>query len=201
MDGFAFQIDVIALRWGIGILIFFLIAWIILARKLLKPEPKAIKVNLADRYNDLKDKEINVFGIKSDLFKKMACNNFINIHNAFMEYDYDMLRKYLTKDLYDYYYEQLEGLKKRKYKNIIKDYEVLNTKIYQVINEHDMLIVNVYLNIRMFDYMIDINTGECINGDENNQIDYEFELSFVKEEDGRFLLRKKACVNDMKKDK
>ena len=197
MDGFAFQIDIIALRWGIGIFVFFIIAWIILAKKLLKSEPKAIKVNLADRYEDLLDDNLLEFGIKSEEFKKMVYTNFKNINNAFMEYDYEELKKYLTKDLYDYYFEQLELFKKRRYKNIFKDYELLKIKIYKISNEHNMLVLDVYLNVRMLDYMINVDNGKCIRGKQEQKIDYEFQLSFVKKEGEKFLLSKKECINEM----
>lgn len=193
----AFQIDVVALKWGIGIVVFFLIAWIILAKKLLKSEPKAIKVNLADRYEDLSNDELEKFSIKSDSFKSMVYDNFSQIMIAFMEYDYAVLKKYLTKDLYDYYVEQLELLKSKKWKNIYKIYDFLKIKIYQVTYEHDMMMVNVYLNVRMLDYMIEIDSGKCIKGDKDKEIDFEFQLSFVKKENDVFLLCRKDCINDM----
>lgn len=178
-----------------------LIAWICLWKDFFKLEPKVPKVNLADRYIDLPDEELNVFNIKSEQFKYMIYVNFQNIHNAFMEYDYDMLKNYLTNDLYNYYFEQLELLKRKKYKNIYRDYELLNVKIFKVTNEHNMLMVNVYLNVRMFDYIVNVDTGRCVNGNAERKVDYEFELFFVKKGEEKFLLSKKECVNDMLADR
>ena len=54
----------------------------------------------------------------------------------------------------------------------------------------------------MFDYVIDIDTNECINGSNSDKIDYEFELRFEKRGNGsdknnQFVMSKKSCINDM----
>ena len=197
-----YGIDIIALNWGIAIVIFFFIVWIIMAKKLLKSEPTVIKTNMADRYNEIKLDEIKKYGIDLNEFKNMACSKFIDIHNALTNYDYEVLKKNLTNDLYQYYTEQLEVMEKIKHRNIMKDFEIINIKIYNVSIEHDLLCVDLYLNVRMFDYVIDIDTKECIKGNINDKIDFEFELRFEKRNNGndinnQFVMSKKSCINDM----
>ena len=197
-----YSIDIIALNWGIAIVIFFLIVWIIMAKKLLKTEPKEIKVNLADRYDDLSSDKLKKFEIDSNDFKKMVYEKFTLIHNALSKYDYETLKKNLTNDLYQYYVSQLEILKQIKRKNFMNNFELLDIKIYNVSNEHDLLWIDVYLNVRMLDYVVDIDTNECINGSNSDKIDYEFELRFEKRGNGndinnQFVMSKKSCINDM----
>ena len=197
-----YGIDIIALNWGVAIVVFFLIVWIIMAKKLLKSEPTVIKTNMADRYNEIKLDEIKKYGIDLNEFKNMACSKFIDIHNALTNYDYEVLKKNLTNDLYQYYTEQLEVMEKIKHRNIMKDFEIINIKIYNVSNEHNLLSVDLYLNVRMFDYVIDIDTKECIKGNINDKIDFEFELRFEKRNNGndinnQFVMSKKSCINDM----
>lgn len=197
-----YSIDIIALNWGIAILIFFFIAWIIMAKRLLKSEPTVIKTNMADRYNEIKLDEIKKYGINLNEFKNMAGSKFIDIHNALRNYDYEVLKENLTNDLYQYYTEQLEVMEKIKHRNIMKDFEIINIKIYNVSNEHDLLCVDLYLNVRMFDYVIDADTEEYIKGNINDKIDFEFELRFEKRGNGndinnQFVMSKKSCINDM----
>lgn len=197
-----YGIDIIALNWGVAIVVFFLIVWIIMAKKLLKSEPTVIKTNMADRYNEIKLDEIKKYGIDLNEFKNMACSKFIDIHNALTNYDYEVLKKNLTNDLYQYYTEQLEVMEKIKHRNIMKDFEIINIKIYNVSNEHDLLCVDLYLNVRMFDYVIDADTEEYIKGNINDKIDFEFELRFEKRGNGndinnQFVMSKKSCINDM----
>ena len=197
-----YSIDIIALNWGIAIVIFFFIVWIIMAKKLLKTEPKEIKVNLADRYDDISADKLKKFEIDSNDFKKMVYEKFTLIHNALSKYDYETLKKNLTNDLYQYYVSQLEILKQIKRKNFMNNFELLDIKIYNVSNEHDLLRIDVYLNVRMLDYVVDIDTNECINGSNSDKIDYEFELRFEKRGNGnsikkQFVMSKKTCINDM----
>ena len=55
----------------------------------------------------------------------------------------------------------------------MNNFELLDIKIYNVSNEHNLLCVDLYLNVRMFDYVIDIDTNECINGSNSDKIDYD----------------------------
>ena len=175
-------IDIIALRWGIGIFVFFLIGWFIMAKILLKSEPKSIKVNLSNRYNDMLDKDLKCNHINSKEFKQMVFDKFVLIHLSFANNDLNVLEKNLTKDLYYYYVEQIDICKSKNETIVVKDIKLKNIKIYNVMNEHNLLRINVYLNVRMFDYTLDSN-NKCIRGNDKEEMDFEFELSFEKKND------------------
>ena len=177
------------------------ILWIILGIKLLKHEPKVIKVNMSDRYNELSLSELKKLEINSKEFKEMIYQKFKDIHSGLTNYDYDKLKINLTDDLYKSYIEELEKLKKKKYQNIMKDFELVTLKVYNIDSSYGLLRVDVYLNVRMFDYIMDMDTDKCIKGSNTEKMDFEFELTFVKNKNNDYVMSKKTCINQMKIEK
>lgn len=178
------------------------VSWIILFVFLLKPESKAISVNLADRYKEVTLEELESIGINLDEFKLMIFQKFKDIHVAFSNNDYDKLRLNLTNDLYKYYTYEIEELNKKNQKSIMKDFEFLNFKIYQINNIHGKIRLDIYLNVRMLDYVLDMDNNTLVKGNNIEKMDFEFELVFVKNDAGetvyeQYVMSKKTCVNVM----
>lgn len=197
-----FGYDIIALRWGIGIVVFFLIAWFVLARRLLKSEPREVKTNMANRYKEITIDELEKYDIDYYEFKKMVYKKFVDIHEALTNKDKEKLKINLTDDLYNYYIEELEKSKNKNYTNVMKDFDFVNFKIYNIDDMYGLLKVDIYLNVKMIDYIIDFNTSEYLKGNDKDKIDLEYELTFIKYGNGNnmydnYLLSKKSCVNEM----
>jgi len=179
-----------------------IVSWIILFIFLLKPEKKADNVNLADRYREVSLEELDSVSIDIQQFRTMIYQKFKDIHIAFSNDDYDNLKINLTNDLYKYYIFEIEELKKKNQKNIMKDFELVNFKIYQINNIDGKVRLDIYLNVRMIDYVLDMNNNAIIKGNNNEKMDFEFELTFVKNAYGKsmyeqYVMSKKTCVNVM----
>lgn len=181
------------------------VIWIILYIyyfKSVRVEPKVKKTIMSDRYIDVSKKEMQSYGININDFKKMAFNKFVLVHIAFSNLDFENLKLNLTKDLYDYYVDELNIMKSNGILNVIRDIELFSVKVYKIINTHQLLQVSVYLNVRMFDYMYDINSDKCVRGNQFDKTSYEFELVFENRGDGldlssQFVLSQKKCINEM----
>lgn len=175
-----------------------LISFGIIAYNLLKSEPKVKNENMGYRYKDVFDDEINKYDIDSDKLKKIIYKKFIDIHKALSDMDMKVLKKHLTDDLYKAYVIELSDLKKENKKIVNKDIELVNIKIYNIEKIYDVLHIDIYLNVRMIDVIVNID--DSINN--YDKMDFEYELNFVKkldvdEKDSDYLLCKKSCVNKM----
>ena len=74
-------------------------------------------------------------------------------------------------------------------------------KVFDINDTYGVLNVSVYLNVRMYDYIIDEKTQECVLGDNIDRTDFEFELMFKNDSkaDGvKYIMTKKSCINKMK---
>lgn len=175
-----------------------LISWGIMAYNLLKPESKVKNENMGYRYKEVSLEEINKYGIDVTELKKIIYHKFIDIHKALSDMDMKLLKKYLTDDLYKAYVIELNDLKRENKKIINKDIELVNIKIYNVQEIYGGLHIDVYLNVRMVDLIVNID--DSVNN--YDKMDFEYELNFIKkldveESNSDYLLSKKSCVNRM----
>ena len=117
-----------------------------------------------------------------DTLKKMAYKKFIDVQNAWMEFDYDSLKKLCSDELYNSYHEQLEVLKLKKQKNIMSDFKTINIRIINVEESEKYINVQVFLKIAFFDFIID-EEGNVVQGTKAAKVINNYRLNFIKSKD------------------
>lgn len=70
-----------------------------------------------------------------------------------MEFDYDKLKELLTDELYNTYEMDLEVLKTKNPKNIMKDFELVNIKMISLEESNDIYIAKVIMEVKFIDYV------------------------------------------------
>lgn len=143
-----------------------------------------------NKYSDIKDDRLKKIGMDADEFKKLAFELYKSIQEEWMNFDYDGLRKHLTDELYNSYVMQLDALKVKGQKNIMKDFENIDVKITNITEEAGIVNVTVYLHTAMYDYIVD-NNKKTVRGKDNHKIDIEYSITFVKASDESL----KKCPN------
>ena len=113
-------------------------------------------------------------------FKSKAFTIYKDIQTAWMNFDTETIRKLTTDEIYNMYSSQLETLKLKKQKNIMKDITLLESKIIDIKKENDVITTSVYLKVKCYDYVIKEATNEVVRGKNNQKIVIEYILSFVK---------------------
>ncbi|MGM9876493.1 MAG: TIM44-like domain-containing protein [Bacilli bacterium] len=121
------------------------------------------------------DKDLNINEFKTKVFK-----TYKELQTAWMNFDTETIRKLTTDEIYNMYSSQLETLKLKKQKNIMKDIELIDVKIIDIYKENDVITIDTYLNVRCYDYVIKETTGEVVRGKDNAKINIKYKLSFVK---------------------
>ena len=126
----------------------------------------------AEKINSI-DKDLNI-----EEFKNKAFNIYKDLQTAWMEFDTDTIRKLTTDEVYNMYSSQLLKLKKQK--NIMKDIELIDAKVIDIRKENNIITVDVYLNVRCYDYVIKEATKEVVRGKDNAKLNIKYKLSFIK---------------------
>lgn len=129
--------------------------------------------------SSVSDEELAKYGINREKFNKMVFEKYVDIQEAWTNFDYDKLQKLLTDELYNSYVMQLDALQLKKQKNIMSDFALGSTKITSIKEEHGLLNVTVYLNLNMYDYVVD-NNQKVVRGDDKHKIDISYTITFVK---------------------
>jgi len=182
------------------------VTWVCMWKDFFKSESIVKKENMSLRYNDISNKQLKHRGIDSLEFKEMIFNKFKGILLAISNYDKNFLKDNLSKDLYHSYVDEMDKIRGNNQINVFKDIELKNIKIYGIKDEYNVLSVNIYLNVIMFDYIANKDSLECVEYNSNVKREFEFEVIFIKNKitDSEFVMSKKTCINDMdiaKKDK
>ncbi len=112
--------------------------------------------------------------------KNMVYHNFVDVQNAWMEFDYDKLRELCTDELFNTYKAQLETLKLKFGKNIMTAFDLVDIKITDAIVENDSVILTAYMCINFYDYVINTKTKETIRGSMDRMVHNNYILTFVR---------------------
>ena len=110
---------------------------------------------------------------------KILYNIFVDIQVAWMNFDYNTLKKDCTNELYNSYRSDLEVLKQKNGQNIMRDFECNKYNINGIIKENDIIIIKMFLDSSFYDYVIDSKTGNVTRGNSENKINNKYVLNFI----------------------
>lgn len=165
--------------------------FILLLKKLKIEQLKNYRINTLlhskrEKTNEIVSKfsndeyEIKAQQILNDDFKKNAYNMLCNLQIAFMNSDYKTLQNLLTKDLYNKYCTGLATLKLKSRNYIVNDFELIRVKYVDIYEENYKYVINIYVKIKYYGYIIDTKTNEIIRGSKDEKITNTYMLSLVK---------------------
>lgn len=114
----------------------------------------------------------------ADDFLKKAYDIFINVQNAWMNFDYDNLRKYLSNELYNTYKSQLKALSAQKQKNIMEAFDKLDIGITNFGYNGDKYTIIVELIVSFYDYVVN-KENTVVRGTDRRKLTNHYELTFI----------------------
>lgn len=112
-------------------------------------------------------------------FQFQAFSIYEKIQEAWMNFDYDNLRKYVTDEMFNMYQAQLIALKAKQQQNIMKDFTLLDFAIASASKVDNTIVVTVHMNVTCYDYVIDRNNF-VIRGNSRIKVNYVYEMTFIK---------------------
>ena len=110
-------------------------------------------------------------------------DKFINVQYAWMEFDYEKLRTLCSDELYNTYIAQLDALKLKNGKNIMHDFEFIVSDITGLKEQDGLVIIDCFLKVSFYDYVINAKTGKVIRGDKDRLFVNTYRLQFIIEKD------------------
>lgn len=158
-----------------------------------KEDKKNIIIN--DNSNVLKiwydDVESIIPSFDKDEFGKRAIEMYLELQNAWMNFDYDKIRELTTDDLYNSYKSMLESLKKKNEINIIDDIKVLSCTFKNVKKQNDKYSIDASFELSFRDYIIKEGSSVISRGKNVKRLVTSV-LTFVST-DGKFTNKCPSC--------
>lgn len=112
-------------------------------------------------------------------FRQTTFKIYKNIQEAWMEFDYETLKKNTTNELYNTYHSELLALKAKKQKNIMKNFELLDFEIVDMEKGIENVSLKIRALIKCNDYVIDKNE-KVVRGTDKRKVVYNYEMTFTK---------------------
>lgn len=113
-----------------------------------------------------------------DAFQEQAFEIYKNIQIAWMNFDYETLRKYTTDELYNTYHSELVALNLKKQKNIMSDFKLLSFVLIGMENSYKRVALKVRMEVELYDYVAK-EDGEVVRGNKDTKLVYYYEMTFT----------------------
>ena len=172
----------------IAMCLFFLIEFIKLVIKIINLYKKWKEINIVYSTSCIEKKVQshvieNVKEIIPDFnkshFKMQVFDIYKRIQVAWMDFDYETLRKYTTDELYNLYHSQLVALNVKRQQNVMRDFELKKFEIVGVEKIGNTIALKVRMTVECFDYVID-KTNKVVRGTDKQKMVYDYEMTFIK---------------------
>lgn len=157
-------------------IILIVVILIIYSRK----EIKKIEQQKQKKYEEMKNKIDSIIGIDYLKLQEIAFEIYQNIQIAWMNFDYDTLRKYVTDEMFNMYKEQLQTLKVKNQQNIMENIILRDFTVEEVEEENNNIVLTTNMKIKCNDYIIDTNRKKVVKGKKNQGIIYYYKITFIK---------------------
>ena len=146
-------------------------------------------------YKDMdKDKFSNILpNYSMNELKKEFYNKFVEIQNAWMNFDYDKLRILCTDELFNTYKSQLRTLKLKNGQNIMSNFKQKEIKIRFARTSKSYITVGIFLRVSFIDYVINKKTNKVTAGKKHRKITNNYLMEFVKANGENIITKCPSC--------
>lgn len=114
------------------------------------------------------------------MFKTKVDNIFVKLYTSVMKGDLSTVSHFIGDSLEKTLQEKINNLKEQNQRQIYDELNVKDTQIINRIIKEDKELVEVKLISRYMDYIIDIDAGDLVSGDDSRRIEKVNILTFEK---------------------
>ena len=140
-----------------------------------KIKPNDSTTNCCIWYDDV---ENIIPGFNKKEFNKLACEMYVKLQEAWMNFDYETIRSLTTDDLYNSYKTMLESLERKNQKNIIENIKIYSCIFTSVKNENGKYSIDAKFDITLTDYIVNKGFTTIARG-QNTKINIECVVTYV----------------------
>lgn len=105
---------------------------------------------------------------------------FVKLQTAWTERNFESIRTFETKDLFEQHSRQLNEYIRNNKINVVERVSVSYAGILNYENDGSKEVITIKLNAKMKDYIIDSNTSKLLEGDKDRYWNMSYRLKFVR---------------------
>lgn len=112
-------------------------------------------------------------------FKNEAFNIYKDVQEAWMNLEDGKIRTLTTDELYNMYSMQLDTLRVKNEKNIMKEINLVTASLTNLKIENNIETATVIMTVNCYDYIVD-SQNKVVRGNDKNKIEITYELTYIK---------------------
>lgn len=112
-------------------------------------------------------------------FKNEAFNIYKDVQEAWMNLDDGKIRTLTTDELYNMYSMQLDTLRVKNEKNIMKEINLVTASLTNLKIENNIETATLIMTVNCYDYIVD-SQNKVVRGNDKNKIEITYELTYIK---------------------
>ena len=120
---------------------------------------------------------------------------FLDVENAWMNFELNKVRGVLTDELINMYESQLSSMEVKGEQNIMSDFELKDYGITGCKNENNDIEVTAKYTIEFYDYIIDKASGKVLRGTKTRKLRMYYDFTFIKSINGKQEPEITTCPN------
>jgi len=127
------------------------------------------------------------------MFLTKVDNIFVKLYTCIMKQDLSDVLHFISDDVENYYNKVIEDLKNKNQRQMYDELNVRFTRIVNIQKIDNKAVITVELTSRYMDYIIDMNTGDTISGNDSYRIEKINTLVFEKRLDAKDIDIVRMC--------
>jgi len=127
------------------------------------------------------------------MFKTKIDNIFVKVYTSIMKQNLEDVSHFIGEELEEELQTKINNLKNQNKRQMYDELNVKDTRILNRYIEEDKEVVEVELISRYMDYIIDIDTGDLLSGDDTRRIEKTNILRFEKKLDTKEIGIVRKC--------
>lgn len=104
---------------------------------------------------------------------------FLDIEDAWMNFDLEKVRNTITDEMFNMYESQLSSMEIKGEQNIMKDFALKDYAITDAIKQNDNIEIKTQYVIEFYDYIIEKSTGKVLRGNKLRKLRMHYEFTFI----------------------
>ena len=125
------------------------------------------------------ERNLNMYGYTPDTVLDAAYKAYVNIQYAWSDLDIDKAKDLLSDELYNTYKSQLNVLRAKKQKNVMKDFHYTGGGITSIRETGDTLTIALELSVTCKDYLVNSENNMTVRGNVYKTNYYTYSLTFL----------------------
>ena len=119
------------------------------------------------------------------LFITKVNNIFVQFFTAIMLDEMVNIDHFVSDEVYEYGLKILNSAKSNGNRQMYDELNVKSSRIINILENEDSYQIDVYLEARYMDYLINLETGDFVSGNNASRRQVNYNLSFVKRKDAK----------------